>query len=341
MSIELSLDNTIDYLRSNGFELDRDEARAEWLGGGVSNRVIKVTWGEECVVVKQPYSNLRVEDDWPADLKRVHNEASATRAYGEIISNRGLDFAAVPEVLFEDEENNIIVISCAPETAETWKQELLDMRVEESIGGLTGEVLGTVHKDTSKDKELREKFSNKKPFDQLRIDPYHKTTADRLPEVSEFIFSEVERSLSMNKTLVHGDYSPKNVLVQRSPEIKLWFLDFEVAHWGDPAFDPAFMLNHIFIKSVFNLQNQDKYFETAERFWNSYNKIVDWEIEKEVVSELAILMLARMVGKSPVEYVEDGTVKDTLLEIGQCVLKNDLNTVNGFKEIVRERTRKI
>ena len=49
------------------------------------------------------------------------------------------------------------------------------------------------------------------------------------------------------RALVHGDVSPKNILVgPRGPV----FLDAECAWYGDPAFDLAFCLNHLLLKCL-------------------------------------------------------------------------------------------
>lgn len=116
----------------------------------------------------------------------------------------------------------------------------------------------------------------------------------------------------------------------------LWVLDFEVAHWGDPAFDPAFMLNHLFIKSVYNSERAEEYIDAARLFWNTYDGLVDWDVESETVLELAILMLARVDGKSPVEYVQRDATKETLRRIAKRAIQRDVNTVSTFAAITRE-----
>ena len=110
--------------------------------------------------------------------------------------------------------------------------------------------------------------------------------------------AEVDRILDVDRTLVHGDYSPKNVLVDRAGDDTPWILDFEVAHWGDPAFDTGFMMNHLFIKSVYNHEQQSEYLDAAFAFWDAYDEGVSWDIETETVTELGVLMLARVDGKS-------------------------------------------
>jgi 5-methylthioribose kinase len=333
----LSPESAPGYLRDRGLlgaDTDGTDVHASTLGGGVSNRVVRVDLPEASVVLKQPLPNLAVEDDWPADVSRVHNESAATRAYASIIDSAGLDDVRVPEVLAEDEETHVVVFSHAPDGAVMWKRELLDGRVDDDVAGSLGRLLGTVHRRASADEELRERFADPTPFDQLRVDPYHRTTAERHPEVAEEISAEAERVLAADRTLVHGDYSPKNVLVDRATGIR-WLLDFEVAHWGDPAFDTAFMLNHLFIKSVHVEGRLDACIDAASEFWARYEEAAGWDVEGDTVRELAVLMLARVDGKSPVEYLDPGE-DDLLREISTLALREGTGTIDGFAGVVEE-----
>jgi len=324
------------YLRDRGLLGDEEAAAAtaEPLGGGVSNRVIRVGSGDLAVVLKQPLPNLAVEDDWPADVERVHNEAAAARAYADTIEAAGLDDVRVPAVLSEDRETHVVVFECAPEAATSWKQELLGGRVDPGVARSLGRLLGTVHDRAADDAELREEFGDKTPFDQLRVDAYHRTTAERHPEVADPILAEAERVMGVDRTLVHGDYSPKNVLVDRTTGER-WLLDFEVAHWGDPAFDTAFMLNHLLIKSIHVTGRGRACLDAAAAFWAAYDEAVPWDAERDTVRELAVLMLARVDGKSPVEYLSpDG--EETVRTLAVRALEADVTTLEGFVDLRRE-----
>ena len=336
MGFELTPETAGPYLADHGAIPADATPRCDTLGGGVSNHVIKVTWDGECLVAKQPRPNLAVEDDWPADVTRVHNEAAAARAYDRTIDAVGLSGTRVPAVPFERHEEHVIGLECAPDAGVMWKRELLDGEVDTRIAAAVGRVLGAVHDAAAGDDDLRAQFESKVPFDQLRVDPYHRTTARRHPEVAPEIMTEARRIMSVDRTLVHGDYSPKNVIVDRRDETPVtWILDFEVAHWGDPAFDTAFMLNHLFIKSLYNHRTGHEYVEAAETFWRAYDERVPWDIEGETVADLAVLMLARVDGKSPVEYVEEGPVAEALRSTAKAALSRGTGTLAGFREIAR------
>jgi 5-methylthioribose kinase len=324
------------HLRAQGVVPPDADATARSLGGGVSNYVYQVTWDDDCLVVKRPLPNLAVEDDWPADVDRVHNEAAAIRAYDAVLRDTGLA-ARVPRVVSETREpDHVVAIECAPADAGMWKTELLGGRVDAGVATAVGDVLGAVHDATSTDDAVRDRFASKRPFEQLRVDPYHRTTAARHPDVADAIHAEIDRLMDTSRTLVHGDYSPKNVLVDRADDLVPWILDFEVAHWGDPAFDTAFMLNHLYIKSIYNHGQHAAYADAADRFWTAYDRAVDWDIERETVAELAVLMLARVDGKSPVEYVEREAVADALRRVAKRTLRGDAETLPEFAALARE-----
>jgi 5-methylthioribose kinase len=338
--LELSADNVVRYLERRGLLPGGVRARVRSLGGGVSNHVVEVSWGDDCVVVKQPLPNLAVEDDWPADVERVHNEAAAARTYAAAVEAAGLENVHVPAVVFEDDDEHVVAVECAPGDAPTWKDELLDGHVDVDVAAEVGRALGAVHDAAAGDDEVRANFESKRPFDQLRIDPYHRTTARRHPDVADAIHAEIRRVRGVERTLVHGDYSPKNVLVDRSGDApEPWIIDFEVAHWGDPAFDTAFMLNHLFIKSVYNHGKQASYHDAAFEFWRAYADRVDWDVESSTVAELGVLLLARVDGKSPVEYVQTEATADALRRAARRTLTEDVTTLDGFAAVIREETR--
>jgi 5-methylthioribose kinase len=331
----LDAENAAAYLRRRGV-VSADEVRVESLGGGVSNTVLRVGTDGDCVVAKQPLPNLAVEADWPADVDRVHNEADAARAYASLLDEEPA--VAVPDVVFEDDSTHVVAFECAPETAGMWKSDLLRGRVDADVARRLGSVLAAVH-GNAPGANVRERFTNEEPFVQLRVAPYHRTVAEAHPDVADDVEADVDRMSRSKETLVHGDFSPKNVLCDATGEgdPTLWVLDFEVAHWGDPAFDAAFMLNHLFIKSVYNDELQSAYLDAASAFWDAYRAGFDSD-ESDVVTELAILMLARVDGRSPVEYVTRPGTKETLRAVSKRGLREGVDTVDGFGRLVVEES---
>jgi 5-methylthioribose kinase len=71
------------------------------------------------------------------------------------------------------------------------------------------------------------------------------------------------------------------------------------------------------------------YLACAERFWRDYRaedtlRLCD---EDAVVRELGCLLLARIDGKSPVEYVEDESTKEAVRGVGAELLTGPEGTV--------------
>jgi 5-methylthioribose kinase len=335
----LSAADVVGYLRAGGvLPAEGPEPAVRPLGGGVSNDVFEVRAGDTCLVLKRPYGNLAVEDDWPADVARVHNEAAAARAYERLFKAAGVTDATVPSVVFEDHDEHVIGIECAPEDARMWKADLLEGKVDREIAETLGRALGVVHAGAAVDRDLESEFGDPAPFEQLRLDPYHRTVARRHPDIAESIEAETERIGGVRRTLVHGDYSPKNVLVAESEGSKTaWILDFEVAHWGDPAFDLAFLCNHLLIKSVHNAEQGEEYVAAARRFLERYRDETGWDLEAALVRELGVLMLARVDGKSPVEYTDEDT-EAALRAASKRALTERVESLDRFLAILdRER----
>ena len=337
MRFELAPENALAYLREHGVVPADADGESRALGGGVSNRVVLVETDAGCFVLKQPLPNLAVEDDWPADVSRIHTEASAARAYADVLD--GVDGARVPAVRYENRDDHVAAFSCAPDDAGTWKSELLAGTVDRDVARVVGRLLGSVHASAEGDDRLRSAFEDREPFRQLRVDPYHRTVARRHPDVAAAVEEEIDRMDGAARTLVHGDYSPKNVLVAPAAtgRREVWILDFEVAHWGDPAFDTAFMLNHLFIKSVHNGDRQSAYLEASEAFWEGYRRN-GFDVEGETVAELGVLLLARVDGKSPVEYVTDEATARTLRTIAKRCLSEGLDSLDTYRDLVVEES---
>lgn len=104
-------------------------------------------------------------------------------------------------------------------------------------------------------------------FEQLRLDPYLVTCQARRPEHADALQRVLDRLRGRRDCLVHGDFSPKNVLVG---EGGLWVLDHEVGHIGDPQFDLAFMLSHLVLKAVHRPDRAAAYRACGEAFLGAY-----------------------------------------------------------------------
>jgi 5-methylthioribose kinase len=307
------------FLRTSGVLRSDGPVAVEELGGGVSNVVLRVSWPGGCAVVKQSLPKLRVRADWPFDRRRTLGERDALTLVGRLVPG------SVPRVLHCDEDAFALVISCAPSGGALWKDGLLRGEADPAVAARVGSLLGRIHRLAAGDPAARERFADQTVLVEGRTDPYHVTTAAAHPGLAPAIEAEVERLLATRRTLTLGDWSPKNLFVY--PD-RILAIDFEVAHWGDPAFDVAFCLTHLSLKEM-RFGARVDYLACAERFWRAYRAedalgLCD---EDAVVRELGCLLLARIDGKSPVEYVEDDATKDAVRALGAELLTGPKRTV--------------
>jgi len=306
---EITAETAADYLRDAGRVPNPAEIRVRELSGGVSNIVLRVdVTGQAPFVLKQCRERLRVAMDWRARLDRIWTEHATLQVLRAILP-RG----TVPHVLFEDRSNYLFAMTCAPDDAVTWKTHLMAGRVDQQIALRLGTILGTIHAQGRDHPALTASLSDTSLFDELRVDPYYRTTARAHPDLAariDALIAAMERP-DDERTLVLGDFSPKNILVHSGG---LVLLDFECAHVGDPAFDLGFFLSHLLLKRIhFAPQDLDlasRYAGLTSLFWNAYldRRGVSTAARAELVRRgslhAAACSLARVDGKSPVEYLD-------------------------------------
>lgn len=299
---ELSLENARDYLARRP-ETGGNDWRITPLAGGVSNTVLLADCGSARLVLKQALAKLRVKEDWYADRTRIHRECAAMRELTPQLAP-----GAVPRIVFEDEANCLFAMEAAPREARTWKALLLEGRapveIAESVGAMTAAMLRASWGSA----RWEALFGDQTAFDQLRLDPYYRFTARRHPDLAARFEERIELA-RRPLALVHGDWSPKNFLVSAD---RVMAIDFEVIHYGDPSFDAAFLLNHLLLKSFFRPQWAPQYARAARRFLEPVIEALPagavW-FERTTVRHLGCLLLARIDGKSPVEYIQEEPLK--------------------------------
>ncbi len=299
VSDELLTDATVGaYLRRRGVVTADASLRATELSGGVSNITIAVHGDSFDVVVKQALGRLRVADEWLATRERILNEGRALDVTGRLTPGR------VPRVIDVDPDAFAMTIEHAPGTWVCWKQELLAHRIDEAVAARLGRILAAWHAGTSEPEAFPQLVGDREAFDQLRVDPFYRTVMARLPDVASDVERYAETMLATRRCLVHGDFSPKNVLIDPDGD-GVWVIDLEVAHIGDPAFDLAFLLTHLTLKAIHAPSMSDGLGRCAAAFWDNYvNAAPDVVSEAPyVLGHVGCVMMARVDGKSPAEYL--------------------------------------
>jgi 5-methylthioribose kinase len=306
---EITADTAADYLRESGWVPDRAMIDVRELSGGVSNIVLRVdTQGKAPIVIKQCRERLRVAMDWRAPLDRIWTERATLDLLHSILPE-----GTVPTVLFEDRPEYLFAMTCAPDDAVTWKTDLMAGQIDPGIAARLGTILGTIHAKASSSPALSETLSDTSLFEELRVDPYYRTAARAHPNLASRIALLID---SMNRpaserNLVLGDFSPKNILVHSGGLI---LLDFECAHAGDAAFDLGFFLSHLLLKTIraaaVDRQLASRYLALTPQFWTGYldrrgfDTVARSELVRRAVQHVAACALARVDGKSPVEYLD-------------------------------------
>ncbi len=268
------------------------------LSGGVSNDVLAVSGPGVDVVVKQALPRLRVAEEWLAAPGRVVTEAKALQTAGRIRPGH------VPRVIAVDPRWHLAVIERAPRHFAQWRGQLLSGRIEVGIADDLGELLADWHVNTVDDPLVDAEFADVEAFIQLRVDPFYRWVAARHPDIAARISKVADQMLSTRRCLVHGDFSPKNVLVADGG---LWVIDWEVAHIGDPVFDVAFLITHLACKTLHRPADGPAFHAAAAAFMASYNQASApalGELDPGYLArQVGCLLLARMDGKSPATYL--------------------------------------
>jgi aminoglycoside phosphotransferase (APT) family kinase protein len=269
------------------------------LAGGVSSDIMLVESRRRRFCIKRALSRLKVAAVWEAPTSRNAAEAAWMRAVAAWLPH------AAPAVLAEDSEAGLFAMEYfTPEDHPLWKAELLAGRVDIAFAAAVGRDLAVVHARSAADKAVPAAFANDETFEAIRIEPYLRATGRAHPALADRFEALAARTLATKKALVHGDVSPKNILVGKDGPV---FLDAECAWFGDPAFDLAFCLNHLLLKGARSGAVRAPYLEAFDALAQTYLAGIASAsaeaLEARAASLLPALFLARVDGKSPVEYL--------------------------------------
>jgi aminoglycoside phosphotransferase (APT) family kinase protein len=294
-------DELVAWLRSRGL-LDPDEQPiATVLRGGVSSRTVRLSSDRRDWVLKQPLTKLRVPSDWFSDPARAHREASALRWMPTLAPG------ASPMLVFEDLDEHIVSMAAVPQPHENWKEMLLAGNVQHAHVKRFAEILVTLHVNSGERlDELDAEFGDNRFFRSLRLEPYFEYTARQLPSAAPFLNELCREADSIKATLVHGDFSPKNVLVRSDGQLVL--VDYEVAHLGDPAFDLGFSFAHLLAKARHLPDSRASLLDAVRRYWAQYesgSRGASWRagLDERAVRQTIGCLLARVAGRSQLEYL--------------------------------------
>jgi 5-methylthioribose kinase len=281
------------------------------LPGGVSSDIWKVELSRGPVCVKRALPRLRVAQLWEAPVERNRYERLWLQTAAEAVPG------CAPQVLSWDDAQGLFAMQYLD--FPVWKERLRRGDADPAFAGRVGAALAGIHAATAGRSEIAKRFPTDAIFHAIRLEPYLVATAEKHPDLREKMLFLSQRTSTQKISLVHGDVSPKNILV--SPQGPV-FLDAECAWYGDPAFDLAFCLNHLVLKSFW--VPQPRLQDCFESLRDNYLSRVTWEsgIEERVATLLPALLLARVDGKSPVEYLDDAQ-RGAVRELARKLLTSD------------------
>ena len=351
-----------DFLERAGLVPPGSTPQFEPLAGGVSSDIWLVRAGSSEYCVKQALGRLRVTADWRADVSRNANEVRWLTQVG------ALNADLVPVVLASDASIAAFAMEyLPPDRHELWKAQLARGCVIPETAAAVGRALASIHAAFAKSPTAAADFDTGASFHALRIEPYLLATARAHPDLAPILEALAARTEQTKRTVVHGDISPKNILIglsrrsgirRRSPDSgELWrdhaeasrrraaakadmrgpvFLDAECAWFGDPAFDLAFCLNHLLLKTLWVPSVERDLLASFDAMTDAYLRGVDWEpvaaLEMRAAQLLPALFLARIDGKSPVEYLTDETSKETVRHAARAMLVKPVDRLGDIRQ---------
>jgi tRNA A-37 threonylcarbamoyl transferase component Bud32 len=291
----------IEFLGRQGLIAPGEEAPLTPLTGGVSSDLWRVDLPSGPICVKGALPQLKVAHPWFAPVSRNRVEYQWLRLAQPLAPGQ------IPRVLAHDEQAGLFAMEYLPAGEyPVWKALLLAGQVDVSVARDVGTLVGRLHAARSANPAAAAMFATDENFDALRIGPYLRVTVQAHPDLEHRFAELAMRTASTHLAVVHGDVSPKNILLGAHGPV---LLDAECAWYGDPAFDVAFCINHLLIKSI-KLPHQAAALRTAARVLvDGHAQHVHWEpadrLNGRVASLTPALALARVDGSSPVEYLSE------------------------------------
>jgi len=324
-----------DWIRALGLS-STTSLRGEPLTGGVSSDIWRVDLASGPVCVKRALSVLKVKARWEAPIVRNQYEARWMQFAAEVVPG------SVAECLASDPDRGMLLMPYLP-SAEypLWKEMLRDGTIRNEDAASVGSMLGAIHARSAARPELAAQFDSEKIFHAIRLDPYLGEAARKNPDDAIVLEHLIQTTANTRVALVHGDVSPKNILIGPGGPV---LLDAECAWWGDPVFDLAFCLNHLLLKRAWRPRWTNRYYGAFSALLDSYrNSVLQWglwepweDLEARCARLLPALLLARIDGKSPVEYLDlddqPGRQRDQIRRLARQYLRHPTTRLEAINQ---------
>lgn len=324
-----------DFVLRSGLVDPANPVHYEPLTGGVASDIWRVENGGTSFCVKRALHKLRVAADWRAPVERSRYEAEWLKGASAAVPE------AAPRILAEHPDATMFAMEyLAPQDHSWWKADLLAGKADVAVARAVGDRLGRIHAAFARDPASPARFPTDRIFYDIRLEPYLIATAKVHTDLAPQLEGLAARTAATKRTVAHGDVSPKNILVgPKGPVI----LDAECAWFGDPAFDLAFCLNHLLLKCLVQPKAGARYLESFDALKSAYVPHVDWEsadeLEERAASLLPGLFLARVDGKSPVEYLTDEADRNAVRRVARALLAEPPSKLGSVAQAWRAERR--
>ena len=328
------LAEVIASLRGLGLVAQEETPSFVSLTGGVSSDILLATVRDRQFCIKRALARLKVAALWEAPVERNAAEAAWLRTVAQWLPD------SVPRLLGEDASQGLFAMAYLPqERYPVWKNQLREGVTDGAFAAAVGFRLAQIHRHSANRTDLAGQFANDAIFEPIRIEPYLRATALKHPDLADRLSRIAATTLATKQALVHGDVSPKNILCGPAGPV---FLDAECAWYGDPAFDLAFCLNHLLLKGSWKPQWRAGYRDCFDQLSRAYLPLVNWEpaeaFEGRCARLLPALWLARIDGKSPVEYLVDEPRRDKVRQAARRLLERPVARIGDIADFWSEQS---
>ena len=327
MNMDSPPDDILDALRRMGL-LGATAATGERLTGGVSSDIWRIEAPSGPICVKRALAKLRVAADWQAPVERNTYEARWMQRANAAVPG------AAPALLGQDEEGGALAMAFLPPANHPlWKTQLHDGHADPTFAAQVATTLVRIHAATAADPSIAADFPTDVIFYDIRLEPYLVATARAHPDLAGRLQALVATTQANKRASVHGDVSPKNILCGPDGPV---FLDAECAWWGDPAFDLAFCLNHLLLKCLWTPSSQVGFLACFDAMVVAYRAGIAWEqaadLERRAAHLLPGLFLARVDGKSPVEYITTEPDRNRVRRVARALLSDPPARLDAIRQ---------
>ena len=303
------------------------------LTGGVSSEVYHVKTNKNNYCIKRSLKRLLVKKKWIANTNRIKFEYLWLKHCQNILKRN------IPNTYeFNNKKKYIVMEYLKTSQYKTLKQLYFNKIININTIRSISKHLYKIHSNSSNYKTKKTFEGNYKNFYDLRLDPYFNEVGRVYPKYKGYIKKINENYIKHSNTLVHGDFSPKNILVGKN---KIIYLDAECCNFGDPVFDLVFFTNHLLIKSIFFKDKSQEFIKLYISFYREYlsnlstkhfNSYID-----RIIKMTPIMLLSRVDGKSPVEYINKVKIKNIIRKKSFLLLDSKISSLNDIIKVINER----